>query len=183
MEASLDTKEPDPLGRMREIFIWCMRNIALDPQRRRVFDILFLKCEFVEEMGPVRERHQNNMREGIERIERGLFNAIEQGQLPATLDTRLATTLLHALFTGILHDSLMLPEGVDLDRDAERLIDACFDVAALQPGVALNPRRALNALSGSTRRSCRARAARRYRARQAIRRSSARRRSATASPP
>jgi TetR/AcrR family transcriptional regulator, acrAB operon repressor len=135
VEASLDTKEPDPLGRMRDIFIWCMRNIALDEQRRRVFDILFLKCEFVEEMGPVRERHQNNMREGIERIERGLFNAIEQGQLPATLDTRLATTLLHALFTGILHDSLMLPEGVDLDRDAERLLDACFDSLRFSPAL------------------------------------------------
>ncbi|WP_087654623.1 TetR family transcriptional regulator [Caballeronia terrestris] len=133
--ATLDTKEPDPLGRMRDIFIWCMRNIALDEQRRRVFDILFLKCEFVEEMGPVRERHQNNMREGIERIERGLRNAIDQGQLPADLDTRQATTLLHALFTGILHDALMFPEGVDLDRDAERLIDACFDSLRYSPAL------------------------------------------------
>ncbi|MDR5751528.1 MULTISPECIES: TetR family transcriptional regulator [unclassified Caballeronia] len=133
--ASLDSKEPDPLGRMRDIFVWCMRNIALDEQRRRVFDILFLKCEFVEDMGPVRERHQNNMREGIERIERGLVNAIAQGQLPADLDTRQATTILHALFTGILHDSLMLPEGVDLERDAERLIDACFDSLRFSPAL------------------------------------------------
>jgi TetR/AcrR family acrAB operon transcriptional repressor len=133
--ATLDSKESDPLARMRDIFVWCMRNIALDEQRRRVFDILFLKCEFVEEMGPVRERHQNNMREGIERIERGLVNAIAQGQLSADLDTRQATTILHALFTGILHDALMLPEGVDLERDAERLIDACFDSLRFSPAL------------------------------------------------
>jgi TetR/AcrR family transcriptional regulator, acrAB operon repressor len=133
--ATLDSKEPDPLGRMRDIFIWCMNNIAFDEQRRRVFDILFLKCEFVEEMGPVRERHQTNMREGRERIERGLRNAIERGQLAATLDTGRATTFLHAMFTGILHDFLMLPDSVDLKRDSEQLIDACFD--ALRTSAAL----------------------------------------------
>lgn len=133
--ATLDSKESDPLARMRDIFVWCMRNITLDEQRRRVFDILFLKCEFVEEMGPVRERHQTNMREGIERIERGLRNAMDKGQLPTTLNTGLATTLLHALFTGILHDALMLPDSVDLDRDSERLIDACFDSLRFSPAL------------------------------------------------
>jgi TetR/AcrR family acrAB operon transcriptional repressor len=137
IEATLDTKEPDPLGRMRDIFIWCMRNIALDVQRRRVFDILFLKCEFVEDMGPVRERHQTNMREGIARIERGLRNAIDKGQLSPSLDTRGATTILHALFTGILYDSLMLPESMDLKNDAERLVDAGFDVLRFSPSLIL----------------------------------------------
>jgi TetR/AcrR family acrAB operon transcriptional repressor len=135
VEATLDTKEPDPLGRMRDIFIWCMRNIALDEQRRRVFDILFLKCEFVEDMGPVRERHQTNMREGIEKIERGLLNAVDKGQLPPRLDTRHATTVLHALFTGILYDSLMWPESIDLKNESERLIDSCFDVMRYSPSM------------------------------------------------
>jgi TetR/AcrR family acrAB operon transcriptional repressor len=137
--ATLDTGEPDPLARMRDLFIWCMRNISLDEQRRRVFDILFLKCEFVEEMGPVRERHQTNMREGREHIERGLRNAIDKKQLPAALDTRRATTLLHAMLTGILHDSLMLPESVDLEHDSERLIDACFDALRLSPSLLAAP--------------------------------------------
>jgi TetR/AcrR family acrAB operon transcriptional repressor len=135
IEATLDGKEPDPLAHIREIFVWCMRNITADEHRRRVFDILFLKCEFVEEMGPVRERHQNNMRDGRERIERALRNAIDKQQLPAALDTRRATTLLHALFTGILHDSLMLPESVDPAQDSEALIDACFDALRSSPAL------------------------------------------------
>jgi TetR/AcrR family acrAB operon transcriptional repressor len=133
--ASQEVREPDPLGRMRDIFIWCMRNIALDEQRRRVFDILFLKCEFVEDMGPVRVRHQTNMREGIEKIERGVCNAVDKGQLPALLDTRHATTILHALFTGVLYDSLMWPESIDLEKDAERIIDSFFDVLRYSPSV------------------------------------------------
>jgi TetR/AcrR family transcriptional regulator, acrAB operon repressor len=135
IEATLDTRELDPLGRLRDIFIWCMRNIALDAQRRRVFDILFLKCEFVEEMGPVRERHQTNMREGLAHIEQGLRNSVDRGQLPAALDMRLAATILHSHFTGILYDSLMLPDSMDLKNDAERLVDACFDVLRYSPAV------------------------------------------------
>ena len=136
--ASLDPQEADPLGRLVEICTVCLRDCANDPRQRRAFDILFLKCEFVEDMGPVRERHQTNMREGKEKIERGLRNAVDKGQLPLMLDTRHATTILHALFTGILYDSLMVPESIDLKNDAERLIDSCFDVMRYSPHMLLS---------------------------------------------
>ena len=57
--ASLDPEEPDPLARMMDTCTMCLRDTASDPSRKRVFDILFLKCEFVEEMGPVMARNQN----------------------------------------------------------------------------------------------------------------------------
>jgi TetR/AcrR family transcriptional regulator, acrAB operon repressor len=135
IESTLDGKEADPLARLRELFIYCMRNITTDEQRRRVFDILFMKCEFVEEMGPVRERHQNNMQDGMERIERALRNAVEKNQLPAALDTRRAMIMLHCMFTGILHDSLMLPDRVVPERDTESLLDACFDALRCSPAL------------------------------------------------
>jgi TetR/AcrR family transcriptional regulator, acrAB operon repressor len=137
IESTLDGREEDPLARLRELFIWCMHNITSDEQRRRVFDILFMKCEFVEEMGPVRERHQNNMRDGMERIERALRNAVDKQQLPARLDTRRATVMLHTLFSGILHDSLLLPDLVDPARDSEALIDASFDALKCSPALLL----------------------------------------------
>ena len=69
--ASVNPEEADPLGRLIEICTVCLRDTAADPRRRRVFDILFLKCEFVEEMGPVMARYQTNMREGLGKIEVG----------------------------------------------------------------------------------------------------------------
>jgi TetR/AcrR family transcriptional regulator, acrAB operon repressor len=135
IETTLDGKEADPLAKLRELFIYCMRNITSDEQRRRIFDILFMKCEFVEEMGPVRERHQNNMHDGMERIERALRNAVDKQQLPARLDTRRAMVMLHCMFTGILHDSLMLPDRVAPERDSEALIDACFDALRCSPAL------------------------------------------------
>ncbi len=137
VQSTLDGKEEDPLARLRELFIYCMRNITTDEQRRRVFDILFTKCEFVEEMGPVRERHQNNMRDGMERIERALRNAVDKKQLPARLDTRRAMLMLHCMFSGILHDSLMLPENVKPERDTEALLDACFEALRCSPSLLL----------------------------------------------
>ena len=77
--ASVDPNEADPLGRLVEICTVCLRDTANDPHRRRVFDILFHKCEFVEEMGPVMARYQNTMREGLTNIQTCMRNAISKG--------------------------------------------------------------------------------------------------------
>ena len=89
VEASLDTKEADPLGRMRDIFIWCMRNIALDEQRRRVFDILFLKCEFVEDMGRCASGTRPTCARASRRSSADCATRSRKDNCRATLDTRM----------------------------------------------------------------------------------------------
>lgn len=133
--ASLDPQEADPLGRLVEICTMCLRDTANDSRRRRVFDILFLKCEFVEEMGPVMARYQNNMRDALANIAGGLRNAISKGQLPADLDTSRAATLLHAFVGGSLRDMLMSPEATDYARHAQQLVDSVFDALRLSPAL------------------------------------------------
>ena len=102
--ASVDPNEADPLGRIRELCTLCLRNTATDARRRRVFDILFLKCEFVEEMGPVMTRHQSNMREALAKLEEGVRNAISKGQLPTDLDPARAARVVHSMIGGALRD-------------------------------------------------------------------------------
>src|ERR1700737_1149737 len=80
-----DEAVADPLARLAEVLKWCLRASSTDPQRRRVFDILFLKCEFVDEMGPVKARHQTTMEEGVGKLEGDLLRAIAKAQLPAAL--------------------------------------------------------------------------------------------------
>jgi TetR/AcrR family acrAB operon transcriptional repressor len=100
-----------------------------------VFDILFLKCEFVEEMGPVMERYQTNMREGLAKIEGGLRNAISKGQMPEDLDTKLAATMLHAFVGGALRDMLFLPDATDFGAHAEQMVEGMFDTLRLSPAL------------------------------------------------
>jgi TetR/AcrR family acrAB operon transcriptional repressor len=131
--ASINPEEADPLGRLIDICTVCLRDTAADPRRRRVFDILFLKCEFVEEMGPVMARYQSNMREGLGKIEVGLRNAISKGQMPADLNTRLAATMVHAFVGGSLRDMLLLPESTDFELHAQEMVEAMFDAFRLSP--------------------------------------------------
>jgi TetR/AcrR family acrAB operon transcriptional repressor len=133
--ASVDPSEPDPLGRIRDLCVLCLRNTATDTRRRRVFEILFLKCEFVEEMGPVMARHQSTMREGLERIEEGLRNAMSKGQLSADLDVPCAARVLHSFITGALRDMAILPDVFDVAMHAERHVEAMLDSLRHSPAL------------------------------------------------
>jgi TetR/AcrR family acrAB operon transcriptional repressor len=138
-ELSEGDEDPgDPLARLAEVLKWCLRASSTDPQRRRVFDILFLKCEFVDEMGPVKARHQTTMEKGLGKMEGDLRRATAKGQLPADLDTRRAALFLHAFIGGFLRDSLMLPSSTDLAAHIEPFIDACFDMLRTSPALRLS---------------------------------------------
>ncbi|MGN6231014.1 MAG: TetR family transcriptional regulator [Trinickia sp.] len=126
-----DGADDDPLARLATVLKWCLQAASTDPRRRRVFDILFLKCEFVEEMGPVKERHQTSMREGVGKIEEDLLLAVEKGQLPADLDTRRSALYLHAFVGGFLRDTLLLPAADDFASHIDAFIDACIDALSM----------------------------------------------------
>lgn len=126
-----DGADDDPLARLATVLKWCLQAASTDPRRRRVFDILFLKCEFVEEMGPVKERHQTSMREGVGKIEDDLILAVEKGQLPADLDTRRSALYLHAFVGGFLRDTLLLPASDDFASHIDAFIDACIDALSM----------------------------------------------------
>ncbi|CAN7475901.1 TetR/AcrR family acrAB operon transcriptional repressor [Paraburkholderia terricola] len=133
--ASQNPNEPDPLGRLMEICTVCLRDTANDPRRRRVFDILFLKCELVEEMGPVMIRYQATMREGLNSIEGGLRNAISKGQMPADLDVTTAASMVHAFVGGSLRDMLLLPDATDFGKHAQQMVEGMFDTLRLSPAL------------------------------------------------
>jgi len=137
--ATLDAREPDPLGRIADVLVHCLRDTLLDPSRRRILDILFFKCEFTDDMGDVVARHQLNVREGRERLEGGLKNAIAKGQLHPDLDTHLATGLMHAMITGLLSDWLFTPGCIDLEGKAEQVVQACFDMLKTSPVLRKKP--------------------------------------------
>jgi TetR/AcrR family acrAB operon transcriptional repressor len=100
-----------------------------------VFEILFLKCEFVEEMGPLMTRHQSNMREALAKLEEGMRNAMSKGQLPADLDPARAARLLHSLIGGVLRDMAILPDLFDVAAGAEAVVNALLDALRFSPAL------------------------------------------------
>jgi TetR/AcrR family acrAB operon transcriptional repressor len=125
----------DPLGKVRTILTWCLLGVARDPQLRRVFEILFMKCEYVADLEPLLQRNRAAMSDALRKIEADLAAAVARGQLPTRLDTRRATLMLHTLVSGFVRDMLMLPDEIDAERHAEKLVDGCFDMLRLSPAM------------------------------------------------
>lgn len=126
-EESANEDEPDPLGRLRELLIVVLQNTVRDEHQRRVLDVLFLRCEFIAEMGDLVERQTSYYSEAVDRTERSLCNAVARQQLPDKLDTRKASLALHAYIRGLLTNWLFMPSSFCLNQDAESLVDAFLD--------------------------------------------------------
>ncbi|MCC4309619.1 TetR family transcriptional regulator [Alcanivorax marinus] len=120
-----DPSESDPLGRLRDVLIYVLQRTVRDPDHRRVFEILFYKCEFTKETDPLMARVRDSFLDGGAKVRRTLGNAIERGQLPATLNIDRAITLLHVQMTGLLYTWLLLPDSFDLDAEAADFVD-CY---------------------------------------------------------
>lgn len=126
MEGSRRECETDPLGRLRAGFVSVLRDAVNNPHTRKVFDIMFHKCEFFDD-DPISVRQRECYTQGMTDIEDTLRNAVAKGQLPADLDIKLAGAHLHAVLGGLLSNWLFAPESFDLNADAERLMDAALD--------------------------------------------------------
>lgn len=119
--------EPDPLGRLRELLLFVTREVKRDPSRRRVYEIVFQKCELTEENEPLGSLHRHSFQTGSESMHGTFENAIRQGQLPDNIDIDGAITHLHVQLTGVIYLWLLMPDSFDIETESTRLIDSFFD--------------------------------------------------------
>ncbi|HCE41591.1 TetR family transcriptional regulator [Alcanivorax sp. ST75FaO-1] len=131
-----DPGEEDPLDRFRDLLIDVLQRTVRDPDHRRVFEILFYKCEFTEQTDPLMQRVRESYLDGGDKVRRTLGNAIERGQLPATLNLDRAVTQLHVQMTGLLYTWLLLPDSFDLDGEAADFVDSYIATLRYCPTIA-----------------------------------------------
>ncbi len=135
VKASSNDLENDPLGQLRNNCVFILRETMLNEHSRKVFGIIFHKCEFVDAADPIQVRQQESFHTGTVNFERIMRNSVKKGQLPPNLDTHLAATMFHASLSGLLNNWLFSPSSFDLAGNAEKLIDAC--IAAIQHAASL----------------------------------------------
>ncbi len=133
--ASESEAELDPLGCMHKLLVHLFQQVALDPSTRRINEIMFHKCEFTDEMCDIRRQRQAASLDCNVRIDVSLRNAVNRGQLPENLDTARAAVVLHAYIDGMLGQWLLVPDSFDLNLQAEKWVDACFDMLRLSPAL------------------------------------------------
>lgn len=132
-QASESPDEPDPLGRMQELFVFLFKGLADDPRRRQMFRILLDKCEAVEETGTIHLRQVSCHLDGFLRIEKVLTNAVDKGQLPPSIDARLGAIAVISFVDGLIANCILLPHLLDMNREIPVLIEAL--VQMLRTGV------------------------------------------------
>lgn len=134
-EQSASAAETDPMGSYRRLLVLLFKQTVRDPHQRKVLDILLLRCEQTEAMGEIVELQTRYYLEAVARTQKTLENAIRRQQLPATLDTRRASVLLHATIRGLLTNWLLAPQAFRLDEDADMLVDAALDALRHSPAL------------------------------------------------
>lgn len=117
----------DPLSALRAMLVGILQRTSGDAQGRRVFHIVFNKCEYVDEMETVWERFREMQSGCLQRLEQGLSAAVAKGQLPAKLDTHRTAVGLHALVNGLISKWVMDPKEMPAKGDAGQLIDIFLD--------------------------------------------------------
>jgi TetR/AcrR family transcriptional regulator, acrAB operon repressor len=135
--AGKDAREADPLGQLRKACLFVLNEVRHNPHSRKVLGIVFHKCEFVEAAGPIVERQQDVFQRGRADIEHILRNAVNRRQLPADLDTGLASLMFQAQIDGLINTCLITPDSAALDGDAERLVDAAIELLRCAPSLRL----------------------------------------------
>lgn len=134
-EASASLNVVDPLGELQQTAHYLFHQVANDIHTRRVFDILYNKCELVDELGPIVERDARVRVEFRQRFERTFQNAKARGQLAPDVDQRLVVVGYQSLVKGILREWLRAPDSFDLVQDGNRIVDDFFEL--LRQGKAL----------------------------------------------
>jgi len=119
--------DADPLGSVRTMLVGILQRTAGDAQGRRVFHIVFNKCEYVDEMQTVWQRFREMQAGCLERLEGGLIAGIACGQLRAGLDAHRTAIGLHALLNGLIRKWVMDPEAIPEDNDVGGVIDVFLD--------------------------------------------------------
>ena len=129
----------DPLGELRKRSLFLFREVTTNEQYRRIFEIIFMRCELVTENGEIFQRCRDGHAEGEMRLRKLVEGAINAAQLPANLDVGLAVPILHGSIIGLVNDWLINPSAYDLVEVGTRQVDALLDMLTSSPHLRCSP--------------------------------------------
>ncbi len=116
--------ETRPLEKIRRNTATALRQVATEPQVRRVFEIAMQKVEYVDEMQETQQRQIMGRNECMEDVRRLLQIAQRLGHIKVDVNVHNATFGLFALVSGIKYQWLLDPQAFDLVQVGVATMDA-----------------------------------------------------------
>ncbi len=115
--------EPDPLGKLQQTHIAFFKSLKENPRLLQLYQIMFSKCETVENTGTLHLYRVNCHIEGQRNIEKILRNAIIQGQLPTNLNVRLGSIATISFIDGLITNWIMFPDLLDVEQEIPTILN------------------------------------------------------------
>lgn len=131
----------DPLQLLRRATIDVLVRTARDERMQRVFEIAYHKCEYVGDAVGVRARHIASQEECLKSIEAGFRACVQGGQLPRSVNPRVAAVGAMSLVSGVIANWVLDTASFPLKRYAEPLVDIYFRGLASMPAPAASGRK------------------------------------------
>nr|WP_320013041.1 TetR family transcriptional regulator [uncultured Desulfobulbus sp.] len=125
-EASERMDEPDPLGKLEELYLSFFNGMEDDRLQQQLFRILFDEGDRSKDTEAIRMRHHQLRHERYQGLQIVLSNAIKQGQLPADFDVKLGTVTIFSMIHGLIANWVMNPEMVDIKRQGPLIVRMVF---------------------------------------------------------
>jgi TetR/AcrR family transcriptional regulator, acrAB operon repressor len=122
-----------PLELLRRATVEVLLRTAKDARVQRVYDIAYYKCEYVGDAAGVRERHIASQKDCLKTIEAGFRACVAAGDLPATVDPRIAAVGAMSLVSGLIANWVLDPRSFSLRNHAQTLVDVYFRGLAAPP--------------------------------------------------
>jgi TetR/AcrR family acrAB operon transcriptional repressor len=125
-EASESEDEPDPLGKLQELYISFFRGMVEDSLQQQLFRILFDEGDRSKDTEPIRQRHHQLRQERYRGLQIVLGNAIKRGQIPPDFDVQLGTVTIFSMIHGLIANWVMNPELVDIKKHGPLVVQNIF---------------------------------------------------------
>jgi TetR/AcrR family acrAB operon transcriptional repressor len=113
----------NPIEQLRSCNAIALRSLRDDERIRRIVEILFFKCEYVDETADMQRRHISSRALSLHRIENWMRSAVDAKLLMPGLDPAQQAISLHALTDGLLMNWLLVPDSFDVVELGTQMTD------------------------------------------------------------
>lgn len=118
-----EVEDTDPLPAMKRAMRAALRQTAVDPQTRRVFEVATHKVEYVDSLCAVRMRHLQVRNLWLERLELVLRRSAGLRGLRLSPPAAQAAIGMQALVDGLIQNWLLDPGSFDLEAAGMQAVD------------------------------------------------------------
>ncbi len=123
----------DPLTQIENSLCDTINELNENIEMRQIYEIMMIKCEYVDEFATVLQQILSNCSNITEKIQLAYERAREQNMLTTTLTPHALALDTHLFFSGLLHMWVKDADGSRFRHQAKALIQSHINLRRLQP--------------------------------------------------